>query len=99
VVQYLKEWPRLLLIIPLGVRLGIVTLGSVLCTAIHLLTFPLSHNGSLLAIPIGLSAWMFKKQGLFICFTSILAVLVVYHTIRLGSLWWPSTFALFSSRA
>ncbi len=94
-VRYLKEWPRFLLTFPLSIRLGIVTLCSVLCMAIHLLTFPLSHNGSLLAIPIGVAAWLFKKQGLFICFTACLVVLVVYHTLRLGSLWWPAEFALF----
>jgi signal transduction histidine kinase len=95
VARYWKEWPRCLLTLPLSIRLGIVSLCSVLCLAIHLLTFPLSHNGSLLAIPIGVSAWIFKKQGLFLCFTAGLAILVVYHTLRLGSLWWPAEFALF----
>ncbi len=92
---YWKEWPRLLLTFPLGIRLGIVMLCSLLCMAIHLLTFPLSHNGSLLAIPIGLAAWTFKRRGLLICFIWGFAVLVVYHTIRLGGLRWPVSFALF----
>jgi len=85
----------LLLTLPLSMRLGIVTLCSVLCMSIHLLTFPLSHNGSLIAIPVGVSAWLFKKPGLFLCLAASLAVLVVYHTHRLESLWWPAEFALF----
>lgn len=94
-VRSLKEWPRLLLTFPLSLRLGIVTSCSVLCMSIHLLTFLLSHNGGLIAIPIGVSAWLFKKPGLFISFAATLVVLVVYHTLRLGSLWWPAAFALF----
>src|SRR5216684_45967 len=92
----LKEWPRLLLTLPLAIRLGIVTVCSLLCMTIHLLTFPVSHNGSLVAVPVGLAAWMFKRRGLVICSAWEMAVLVVYHTIRLGGLRWPISFALFS---
>ncbi len=93
--RYWKEWPRFLLTLPLSLRLGIVTSCSVLCVALYILASPLSHNGSLLAIPIGVSAWIFKKQGLFLCFTVSLVVLVVHHTLRLGTLWWPTEEALF----
>jgi signal transduction histidine kinase len=92
----LREWPRLLLTLPLAIRLGIVTVGSLLCMTIHLLTFPVSHNGSLVAVPVGLAAWTFKRRGLVICSIWETAVLVVYHTIRLGGLRWPISFALFS---
>ena len=93
---YWKEWPRLLLTFPLGIRLGIVTLCSLLCMTIHLLTFPLSHNGSLVAVPVGLAAWMFKRRGLLICFIGEMAVLVVYYTMRFGGLRWPVSLALFT---
>ncbi len=94
-VRSLKEWPRFLLTLPLSIHLGIVTSCSVLCVGLYILASPLSHNGSLLAIPIGVSAWIFKKQGLFLCFTVSLVVLVVHHTLRLGTLWWPPEEALF----
>ncbi len=94
-VRSLKEWPRFLLTLPLSIRLGIVTFCSVLCVGLYIVASPLSHNGSLLAIPIGVSAWIFKKQGLFICFTASLVILVVHHTLRLGTLWWPAEAALF----
>jgi signal transduction histidine kinase len=91
----LKEWPRLLLTLPLGIRLSIVTLCTLLCIAIHILTFPDSHNGILLAIPIGLTAWMFKRRGLLTCSMCEVAIMVVYNTIRFGGLKWPLFFALF----
>jgi len=94
-VRFLKEWPRLLLTLPLSIRLGIVIFCNVLCVGLFIVASPVSHNGSLLAIPIGVSAWIFKKQGVFICFTVSLVVLVVQHTLRLGTLWWPAEEALF----
>ncbi len=94
-MRYLKEWPRLLLTLPCGIRFSILTLCFLLCMVVHILTFPASHNGSLLTIPVGLAAWMFKKRGLFTCLACGISILVVYHTIRLGSLWWPYSFTLF----
>ena len=63
-MYYLKEWPRYLLTLPNKVRIGLLILCTILCLSIHILTFPDSHNGSLLIIPFSLAAWMFKKRGL-----------------------------------
>jgi signal transduction histidine kinase len=94
-MRYLKEWPRLLLTLPNTIRLGLLTLCTILGLGIHILTFPESHNGSLLLIPVCLAAWMFKKRGLFACITVEIAVMVVYQIIRLKSVWWPLSFAVF----
>src|SRR5882762_10384929 len=94
-MYYLKEWPRLLLTLPYKVRLGLLTLCTMLCLGIHILTFPDSHNGSLLIIPLGLAAWMFKKRGLLACVATEVPVMVAYYSIRFKSVWWPFSFALF----
>src|SRR5260370_26044777 len=94
-MRYLKEWPRLLLTLPSEIRLSLLTLFNILCLGIYILTFPVSYTGYLLVIPVGLAAWMFQKRGLVICLAVGLAVLLVYHSIRLRSIWWPFSFALF----
>jgi len=94
-MHYLKEWPHLLLILPNKIRLGLLTLCTMLCLSIHMLTFPDSHNGSLLVIPISLAAWMFKRRGLIVCLAAEIAGLIFYQTIRFRSIWWPFTFAVF----
>jgi len=66
-----------------------------LCLGIHILTFPDSHNGSLLIIPLGLAAWMFKKRGLLACVATEVPVIVIYQSIRFKSVWWPFPFAIF----
>lgn len=40
-MHYLKEWPRLLLILPNKIRLGLLTLCTIFCLGIHMLTFPI----------------------------------------------------------
>jgi len=94
-MRYVKEWPRFLLTLSNQIRLGMLTLCTMVCLGIHILTFPDSHNGSLLLIPAGLAAWMFKERGLFACLAAEIAVLVVYQSIRLKSIWWPFSFAVF----
>lgn len=94
-MHYLKEWPRSLLTLSNKIRIGLFTLCFILCMSIHILTYPDSHNGSLLLIPIGLAAWMFKKRGLLTCVIAETAILVVYQSIRLKSVWWPLSFAVF----
>jgi signal transduction histidine kinase len=94
-MRRLKELPRLLLTLPNIIRVGLLILSLILCMGIHLLTYPTSHNGSLLIIPGVLAAWMFKKQGLLAGIVAELPLLVVYHSIRLKSIWWPLSFALF----
>jgi signal transduction histidine kinase len=57
-----------------------------------MLTFPTTHNGNLLPLSVGLTAWMFKKKGLFICLAIGLLILIVYHRMRIGSWSWPYEF-------
>jgi len=60
------------------------------------LTFPSTHNGYILALPVALTAWMFKKRGLLIYLVGIFLILVAYHSLRLGGLLWPLVFLLSS---
>ncbi len=95
-MQYIKEWPRVLLTLPFSLRLGGTILCDLLGLLFHLLTFPSTHNGYILALPVALTAWMFKKRGLLIYLVGIFLILVAYHSLRLGGLLWPLVFLLSS---
>ncbi len=87
-----KEWPRLILTLPYSLRLVITVLCAALGLIIYMLTFPTTHNGNLLPLSVGLTAWMFKKKGLLICLASGLLILIAYHRMRIGSWSWPYEF-------
>lgn len=93
-LNHLSSWPRLLLTFPFAIRLTILTLCFLLCQIIYILVFPVTHNGYIMVIPVALAAWMFRKRGLLILFSVGLFIMLVYHTIRLGTIWWPATFVL-----
>ena len=59
-----------------------------------MLVFPVTHHGYILVLPVVIAAWMFGKRGLLITFSMGLFILLVYHTVRLGSVWWPPPFTL-----
>src|SRR5437764_13533297 len=94
-MRHLKEWPRLLLTLPNKVRVGLLSLSFILCIGIHILTYPESHNGSLLIIPGLLAAWMFKRRGLLVSAMIVVPVMAAYYSMRLKTIWWPIPFALF----
>jgi signal transduction histidine kinase len=94
-MRHLKEWPRILLTLPNKIRIGLLSLSFILCLGIHTLSYPETHNGSLLIIPGVLAAWMFKKRGLLASIAVIFPVMVIYYSIRLKTIWWPLSFALF----
>jgi signal transduction histidine kinase len=93
-IRKLNTWPRALLRLPLAVRFVIVGGAIFFSLLFYMLTFPSVHNGNILTLPIGLSAWIFKKRGLFTFISIALCTLVIYHIIRLHSLLWPVLFTL-----
>ncbi len=93
-MRYIKEWPRVLLTLPFSLRLSGTILSALLVLLFHMLTFPSTRNGYILVLPVALTAWMFKKRGLLIHLVGLFLVLVVYHSLRLGSLLWPLVFLL-----
>lgn len=85
-IRQLNTWPRALLKLPLAIRLAIV--GGTVCFALlfYMLSFSTIRNGYILAIPIILVAWTFKRKGLFSFVGIIIVVLGTYQLIRLGGL-------------
>jgi signal transduction histidine kinase len=93
-MRKLNTWPRALLKFPLAVRIAIVGGTIFFSLLIYILIFPSVHNGNILAIPVGVSAWIFKKRGLFTFLSVGLCTLAIYHIIRLHTVLWPLSFTL-----
>jgi signal transduction histidine kinase len=90
----MNELLRLSLTLSRPLRIGIAISCALLGLTIYMLSFPITHNGNIVPIPLGIIAWMFKKRGLIIALAVGAPILFVYHTIRLGSWLWPYTFTL-----
>src|ERR1700676_2000597 len=76
-MRKLNTWPRALLRLPLAVRFVIVGGTIFFSLLFYMLTFPSVHNGNILTLPVGLSAWIFKKRGLFTFISVALCALVI----------------------
>jgi signal transduction histidine kinase len=79
---------------PRRTRLGIVVLAYLLSLTIFALVFLPSHNGSILAIPVALAAWLLKPRGMLISLGCTLLVLIVLNSLSVGGIWWPPSLLL-----
>src|SRR5712691_2275503 len=93
-MRFHKAWSVLFITLPTRVRLGIVVLSYLLCLAIFALVFLPSHNGSILAIPVALAAWMLKPRGVLISLGSLLLALLVLNSLSVGGIVWPPSLIL-----
>src|SRR5258708_37429721 len=93
-MRFHKTLTVLLIDLPFRLRLGIVVLAYLLCLALFALVFLPSHNGSILAIPLALSSWMFKRRGALIGLGCTLLALVVFNSLSVGGVLWPPAPAL-----
>lgn len=90
-MRHLDTFPRYLLKLPFVIRLSI----AVLCVAFFLGLFMVvatpARTPSMLAIPIALVAWMFRKRGAFICLVSMVLVLWFFYANQLHRMLLPSS--------
>ena len=93
-LRQLNTWPRALLRLPLAIRVVIVGGTIFFSLLLYMLSFSSIHNGNILTLPVGVSAWIFKKKGLFTFLSIGLCALVIYHARRLQSLLWPIPYSL-----
>ena len=88
-MRILSILPRLLVKLPYRLRFNIVALSFLLSVVLMFYGFPSRLNGSLLALPVALAAWLFKGRGAFICVGSAALALLIVNSISVDSLLWP----------
>ena len=85
-MRHLGVFPRFLLKQPFAMRLSV----AVLCVIFFLLLYMMmpvpARTPSMLAIPMALVAWMFRKRGALICLASMVIVLWIYYAIKMRSI-------------
>lgn len=93
-MRHLDAFPRFLLKLPFMVRLSV----TILCVAFFLILFmmvsPAARTPLMLAIPMALVAWMFRKRGAFICLASMVLVLWVFYSLKVKNMLLPSSLII-----
>ena len=85
-MRRLDAFPRFLLKLPFFVRLSVAILSVVFFLLLYMLVSPAARTPLMLAIPMALVAWMFRKRGVFICLASMVLVLWVFYSLRMKSM-------------
>lgn len=88
-MRYLKAFARFLLSLPATLRLWIVVLCTIGSQALFILLAPFEQNPCVLAIPIVVAAWFYRKRGVAIC----LAVEAILTWIFFALISWNHLFS------
>lgn len=80
-LRYLKEFARFLLGLPAPLRLWIVILCTIGSQTLFILLAPLERNPCVLAIPIVVAAWFYRKRGALLCLAVIASVTWSYFVL------------------
>src|SRR5260221_6009404 len=71
------------------IRLSIAVLCVVIFLLIYLMSAAEARNPSVLAIPMVLVAWMFRKPGVYICLVSMVGVVWIFYSIKMNTVFLP----------
>src|SRR5260370_17310781 len=81
-LRYLNALPRLLLTLPFLVRLGVAVLSILSFLILYMFFAPAARNPTILAVPMALVAWMFRRRGVWICLVTMLLTLSFFYTAK-----------------
>jgi signal transduction histidine kinase len=85
-MRHVDASPRVLLKLPFAIRLGIAALSVALVLFLFMVLPAPARTPSMLAIPMAIAAWMFRKRGAFICLVSMVVVLWLFYANELHSI-------------
>lgn len=94
-MRVLTSWPVLFFKLPARTRLSVVVLSFLICMGLNLVILPVTHNGSILVIPIILTAWLFRYRGMLLCEAISILIQSAIYSYMLGTVFWPPSFVLF----
>jgi signal transduction histidine kinase len=88
-MRQLNASPRVLLKLPLALRLGIAVLSVILVLLLFMVLPVPARTPSMLAIPMAIVAWMFRKRGALICLVSMVVILWLFYAYELHRMLLP----------
>ena len=89
-MRHLDAFPRFLLKLPFMVRLGVAMLCVAFFLSLFMMVSTAARTPSMLAIPVALVGWMFRKRGVFICLAAMVLVLWVFYSLKDKKMLLPS---------
>ena len=93
-MRHLDAFPRFLLKLPFVVRLGVAVLCVAFFLSLFMMVSPAARTPSMLAIPVALVGWMFRKRGVFICLAAMVLVLWVFYGLKAKNMLLPSSLII-----
>lgn len=81
-MRHVDASPRVLLKLPLAFRLSIAALSVALVLVLFMVLPAPARTPSMLAIPMAIVAWMFRKRGAIICLVSMVLVLWLFYAYK-----------------
>ncbi len=88
-MRYLDTSPRVLLKLSLATRLGIAALSAALVLFLFMVLPAAACTPSMLAIPMAIVAFLFRKRGAFICLACMVLVLWLFYAYELHRMLLP----------
>ena len=90
-MRHLDASPRSLLKLSFRVRFSIAVLSVAFFLVLFMLLPIPARNPSMLAIPMAIVAWLFRKRGTFICLVSMVVVLWLFYAYELHRMMLPGS--------
>jgi signal transduction histidine kinase len=82
-LRYLKSFARFLLSLPATLRLWIVVLCTFGAQMLFFLLVPLGQNPIILAIPIVVAAWFYRKRGMLLCLAVMMTLTGIFYAVTM----------------
>ncbi len=92
-LRYLKSFAFFLLSLPAALRLWIVVLCTLGGQLLFILLAPLERNPCVLAIPVVVSAWFYRKRGMTLCLAAMVCMTLGFFWIG-GHRVWTRSFMM-----
>jgi signal transduction histidine kinase len=93
-MRHLDAFPRFLLKLPFMVRLGVAMLCVAFFLSLFMMVSTAARTPSMLAIPVALVGWMFRKRGVFICLACMVVVLWAFYSLKAKNMLLPSSLII-----
>ena len=81
-MRYVQMFSRFSLTIPVALRLWLVILCTIASQTLFILLAPIEQNPCILAIPIVLAAWYYRRRGLLLCLAALAITTWIFYVIH-----------------
>ncbi|WP_201365888.1 sensor histidine kinase [Dictyobacter formicarum] len=85
-MRYPNALARFLLSISISFQISLVILSALVSSFLLIYTPWVGHNPIIYVVPVMLSAWLFRRTGLYLCLLFLFLIFWLFHSMVIGSL-------------